>query len=291
MGGAAGPDTLELIVQPQQGPELPTFRYEMRQIYRVAGADLDPASLTVGVTLNRSERPLTGNAQTYLQLLGLAIPSDAAVFDRDNRLFPRTPRPATRPRSCTTRTSSSRTSSRSPTRPGSRRRRRSDSLYRTPLFLLPRQGPPAKFALRLRYNATGGGDRSTLNLNALQLREGSEQLFVGGRKLVRGVDYTISYDLGQVTFLNPDALFGQGSAQVTARFEERGLFAVAPDHDPRAVHPLLASASAARSTSSACTSGAERLQPPGARVRGVGQPDRRREHRAALQAQRASPAS
>ncbi len=57
---------------------------------------------------------------------------------------------------------------------------------------------------------------------------GSEQLFVGGRKLVRGLDYSISYDLGQVTFLNPDALFGQGSAQVTARFEERGLFAVAP---------------------------------------------------------------
>ena len=51
---------------------------------------------------------------------------------------------------------------------------------------------------------------------------------MGGRKLVRGLDYSISYDLGQVTFLNPDALFGQGSAQVTARFEERGLFAVAP---------------------------------------------------------------
>src|SRR5439155_20338300 len=104
----------------------------------------------------------------------------------------------------------------------------SDSLYRTPLFLLTSQGPPAKFALRLQYDATGGGDRTSLNLNALQLREDSEQLFVGGRKLVRHVDYDISYDLGQVTFLNPDALFGQGSAQVTARFEERGLFAVAP---------------------------------------------------------------
>jgi hypothetical protein len=42
------------------------------------------------------------------------------------------------------------------------------------------------------------------------------------------VDYTISYDLGQVTFLNPDALFGQGSAQLRAQFEERGIFAVAP---------------------------------------------------------------
>ena len=42
------------------------------------------------------------------------------------------------------------------------------------------------------------------------------------------MDYTISYDLGQVTFLNPDALFGSGAGQITARFEEQGLFAVAP---------------------------------------------------------------
>src|SRR4029077_1405919 len=82
-------DTLELIVQPQQGPSLPTFRYEMRQVYRVAGADLDPSSLLVGITLNRSERPLAGNAETYLQQLGLTVPSDATVFDRTNRLFPR----------------------------------------------------------------------------------------------------------------------------------------------------------------------------------------------------------
>jgi motility/secretion related protein SprA len=220
-------DTLELIVQPQQGPDLPTFRYEMRQVYRVAGADLELNSLAVAVTLNRSERPLTGSTGTYLQLLGLATPSDPTLFDRDNRLFPRTRDPSAaqvirdyyvvfptlQPFADKTRLSAEEIS---------------DSLYSTPLFLLLSQGPPAKFALSLHYDATGGGDRSTLNLNALQLREGSEQLSVGGRRLVRGVDYSISYDLGQVTFLNPDALFGQGSTQVTARFEEQGLFAVAP---------------------------------------------------------------
>jgi len=221
-------DTVQLIVQPQQGPTLPTFRYEMRQVYRVAGADLDASSLRVGVTLNRSERPLSGSADTYLQGLGLAVPSDATVFDRVNRLFPRQQDPQAsdvikesyvvfpnlKPFADSTRLTP---------------QEASDSLYRTPLFLLLSQGPPAKFALRLQYNATGGGDRSTLSLNTLQLRENSEQLFVGGRKLVRGVDYSISYDVGQVTFLNPDALFGSGgSALVTARFEERGLFAVAP---------------------------------------------------------------
>jgi hypothetical protein len=220
-------DTLELVLQPQQGPDLPTFRYEMRQIYRVAGPDLDPTTLTLGLTLNRSERPLGGSAETYLRLLGLATASDASVFDRDNRLFPRGRDPDAAaiihdyyvifphltPFADQTRLT---------------RDELSDSLYKTPYFRLLGEGPPARFALMLHYDATGGGDRSTLNLDALQLRSGSEQLFVGGRKLVRGLDYSISYDLGQVTFLNPDALFGQGSAQVTARFEERGLFAVAP---------------------------------------------------------------
>ena len=220
-------DTIELIVKPQQGPTDPTFRHEMRQVYRVAGADLQASSLQVGISLNRSERPISGNAQTYLQQLGLAVPSDPAVFDQPNRLFPRAQDgdasavvkdsyiifPNLQPFADPTRLSAEETS---------------DSLYRTPLFLLTSQGPPAKFALRLQYQATGGGDRTTLSLNALQLRDGSEQLYVGGRKLERHVDYDIDYNVGQVTFLNPDALFGSGSAQVTARFEERGLFAVAP---------------------------------------------------------------
>jgi hypothetical protein len=220
-------DTVELIVQSQQRPSDPTFRYEMRQVYRVAGSDLDPSSLQVGLTLNRTERPLTGNAQTYLQQLGLAVPSNAAVFDRANRLFPRQQDPGVeqvvhdayvvfphlQPFADPTRLSPAESQ---------------DSLYRTPLFQLLSQGPAAKFAIRLQYNATGGGDRSTLNLNTLQLRENSEQLFLGGRKLERGVDYSINYDVGQVTFLAPDALFGSGPAQLTARFEERGLFAVAP---------------------------------------------------------------
>ncbi len=182
----------------------------------------------MGISLNQSERPVAGPSETYLQQLGLALPSDPTLFDRVNRLFPRTQDqeaatqvvkdayivfPHLAPFADPTKLTPSEAS---------------DSLYRTPLYLLLSQGPPARFALRLRYDAAGGGDRSTLNLNALQVREESEQLYVGGRKLERGVDYTISYDLGQVTFLNPDVLFGQGSAQVRVQFEERGIFAVAP---------------------------------------------------------------
>ncbi len=40
-------DSLRLIVEPQQDPTMVTFNHEMRQIYRVAGSDLDASSLRV----------------------------------------------------------------------------------------------------------------------------------------------------------------------------------------------------------------------------------------------------
>ncbi len=220
-------DTLRLIVEPLRGPEVPTFRHEMRQVYRVAGNDLDRASLSVALTVNRSAQPLGGQG-TYLSLLGLATESNTEEFDRENRLFPRLRDPGAsdilpeayivlphlQPFADATRLLP---------------QERNDSLYRTPLYLVTSpQGPPARFAFGMEYLATGAGDRTTLSLNALQLVEGSEQLILGGRRLERGVDYSISYELGQVTFLDPEGLFGQGSATITARFEERGAFAVAP---------------------------------------------------------------
>jgi hypothetical protein len=225
-GGQESRDTLRLIVAPQAGPERETFRHEMRQVYRVAGSELDPASLQVSLSVNRSERPQSG-ADTYLSLLNLALPTDPNVFDRENRLFPRARDPEVSqvlresyivfphlaPFADSTRLTAS---------------ERSDSLYRTPQYLLLSRGPAAKFQMRLHYNATGTGDRSNLNLGAFQIRDGSEQLSLSGRRLERGVDYSISYESGQVTFLNPEALFGNRSGQVTARFEEQGIFAIAP---------------------------------------------------------------
>ena len=227
-------------MQPQQGPEALTFRYEMRQIYRVAGADLDPSSLQVeplGQPLASGRRPAAAD-------------------------LPRAARPghAERRRTCSTATTGSFPgTARSRRRPGDARvvhrlphlqpfadptrltpAERSDSLYRTPLYLLLPQGPPAKFQVRLRYNSTGAGDRSTLSLGALQIREDSEQLCVGGRRLERGVDYTISYDLGQVTFLNPDALFGSAAGPGDGAVRGAGPLCRGPDHDPGPGHPLLA---------------------------------------------------
>ncbi len=221
-------DSLQLIVEPRRGPDAGTFRHEMRQIYRVAGSDLERASLRVAVTLNQSERP-QGAAPTYLAQLGLSVPSDPGTFDVQNRLFPRD-------RDSTSTSGVVRESfiifpNLKPFADPSRLSPAevTDSLYQTPLYLvLSPQGPPSRFQFRLRYNAASGGDRSQLSLNALQLKDGSEQIEVNSRLLVRGVDYSIDYGTGLVTFNDPDGLFGNGNSTVTARFEQQDLFAVAP---------------------------------------------------------------
>ncbi|MBA3659815.1 MAG: hypothetical protein H0W67_09480, partial [Gemmatimonadales bacterium] len=224
--GQNSTDSLRLIVRPQQPPTSVTFRHEMRQIYRVAGSDLEDPSLQVNLSVNQSERPQQG-AATYLAQLGLSIPTDANSFDRENRLFPRDREPTA---AQVVRESYIVFPHLTPFADASRLSpaERSDSLYRTPLYLLLSQGPSATFQIRLRYNSSGSGDRSTLSLGALQIRDSSEQLSLGGRQLERGVDYSIAYETGEVTFLNPDALFSGGVATVTARFEEQGIFAVAP---------------------------------------------------------------
>ncbi len=220
-------DSLLLVAAPNQSPAVPTFFHEMRHVYRVAGRDLERPSLRVTLSQDRREQPLGGTG-TYLGLLGLALPTEQNLLDTENRLFPRTRDagadltvreayivfPHLQPFADAGRLASA---------------ERNDSLYVFPYYLLPRgEGPASRFQFRLQYNSTGAGDRNTLSLNALQIKDGSEQLTVGGRRLERGVDYSIDYGLGQVTFLDPDGLFGAGQTQVVARFEERGIFAIAP---------------------------------------------------------------
>jgi hypothetical protein len=218
-------DQLLLVSAPNRAPTSGVFYHAMRQVYRVAGADLVRSTTTAAIRVARSERPLTGDG-TYLALFGMAVPTDQAILDTDNRLFPRFRDPGAdavirdvflvfpnaQPFADPRLTAAERT----------------DSLYRTPEYLLTTQGPPAKFEIQLKYNARGGGDRSGIQLDALQLREESEQIEVDGRRLRRGVDYTIDYNTRRVTFNDPNALFGNRQATVTARYEERGFFAVAP---------------------------------------------------------------
>jgi hypothetical protein len=218
-------DTLRLIHEPRRAPDVPTYFHEMRNVYRVAGQDIDRLSLELTLRVGTSETPLTQQG-TYLSLLGLAISTDPSTLDEFNRVFPRARDPGNgaplrnlflvfphlQPFADSTRLQEG---------------ERNDSLYRTPGYLIRTQGPAPRFNLEFGYEATGAGSRSTLSLGTIQVRTGSERLYLGERLLVRGQDYEIDYGLGQVTFLSPDALFS-GVARIRAQFEENQFFDEAP---------------------------------------------------------------
>ena len=219
-------DTLLLIRQPQQTPDLPTFRYVMRNVYRIGGiSGTVRDGMQAQVLVGQSARPASG-APTFLSLLGMALATDQTQFDQVNRMFPRTRDPANgapltdyyivfpslQPFADSTLLPA---------------QYRNDSLYRTPSYLLLTEGPTPLFQIALSYQASGGDERGTLSLGAAQIRPGSEKLTVGNVTLVRNVDYTINYDVGQVTFLHPDSLFAQPTT-VNVQYEEQPSFAAAP---------------------------------------------------------------
>jgi hypothetical protein len=221
----SGLDTLRLIHEPRRGLEVPTAFHEMRNVYRLAGQEVDRATLDLSIRVGTSETPLDA-VGTYLSRLGLATSTDATAVDEFNRVFPRLRDPGggapvrelfvvfphLQPFADSARLQAG---------------ERNDSLYRTPTYLLRTQGPAPKAALHVRYEATGAGSRSALSLGSIQVRSGSERLYVGDRQLIRGRDYEIDYGLGQVTFFNPDGLF-PGVGRVRAEFEENQLFDEAP---------------------------------------------------------------
>ncbi|MEK7667093.1 MAG: cell surface protein SprA [Gemmatimonadota bacterium] len=219
-------DTLQLVYEPRRGADVPTFRYEMRNFYRVGSQnDVVRESAQLRLVVGETERPASG-AATFLALLGVAQETDPTTFDQLNRLFPRQRDPA----------------SGAPLRdyyivfPSLRPfadagvltpEFRNDSLYRTPTYLLRTQGPTPLYGLRLHYEARGGDNRALLSLGGFQIREGSEQITAAGRSLTRNVDYTINYEIGQVTFTSPDSLFREPTT-VTVQYEEQPGFAIAP---------------------------------------------------------------
>ncbi|MGH7582266.1 MAG: hypothetical protein ACREL5_03460 [Gemmatimonadales bacterium] len=218
-------DEVRLIFLPNRGPSSPVFPYEMRQVYYVNGSSLVTSSLRTSVMVANSERPDSGQG-TFLSTLGLAIPTDPATFDIDNRLFPRLRDPGASeviPESFIVFPSA-----RPFGDPQLSARQRNDSLYVTPEYLLYSQGPPSVFQIRMQYDAAGGGDNRTITLDALQITDGSEKITVNGQRLTRDADYSIDYATGRVTFLDPASLFGNGTATVTASYEQQGLFVQAP---------------------------------------------------------------
>jgi len=83
------------------------------------------------------------------------------------------------------------------------------------------------YRLNLEYRARSSQAQSSFSLGAIGIRQGSERVTLNGRDLTPGVDYTIDYDIGQLTLLRPGDLFsGADDPRLAVRFEQKPLFQV-----------------------------------------------------------------
>jgi motility/secretion related protein SprA len=228
-----------LIWDPDVQPGDPAFDREIRSIYRLGGSDLRRQSVTLKVVTGSSEdqeKPIAGNADTYLRLFRLAQSTNSSSFDLENRIWPRPSDPNFElslgsPGSRTIRdqflifpsakpfAANGLAGGGNPT---------NDTIYTTPPeYVRSSQRPEAVYHIRVRYQAEGSGESGALMLGTVQLRPNSERLLVDGIPLTRGTDYSVDYDLGRVSFNRPDTLFPR-PRQVTVQYEENPVFEETP---------------------------------------------------------------
>lgn len=237
------PQFANLLWEPELQPNNPEyFLREIKSVYRLGGEELVRNSIAVKLVTGTSgdqEKPLDASrAETYLQLFGLAQPTNSAVFDVENRVWPRPNDPNFRANFSGDAQQRlipdhfvffpsvqpfARTGLAQPlANPAN------DTLYRYPNeYLYSAQRPQAIYRLVVSYQSEGGGDTQAIKLATIQLRPNSERVVIEGRELQRERDYSIDYDLGIITFNRPDTLFTR-PRQVSVRYEENPLFAVAP---------------------------------------------------------------
>jgi hypothetical protein len=237
-GNQGGTDTLVLLWDNEVLPGDAPFVREMRNVYRLGGEDIQRGTVELKIVVGsgEQERSQAAGAPTYLEVYGLAQRTNTSAFDVENRLWPRPGDPNQAANAGGGSTKLIRdyfvmfpslqpfadAGLADPPDPVN------DSLYRTPDDdLYSQRRPPTQYRIRARYQAEGGGDAGVIALGSVQVRQGSERLTMNGVPLVRDVDYSVDYELGQVTFLRPDTLF-RTAKQVAVRYEENPLFASAP---------------------------------------------------------------
>ncbi|MEO5580839.1 MAG: cell surface protein SprA, partial [Gemmatimonadaceae bacterium] len=231
-----------LLWDPQVVAGEPSFEREIRSVYRIGGPDVRRQSVVVKVVTGTSDDQEKAvdlslrDADTYLQLFGLAQRTNTSTFDIENRLWPR---PADPNFELSLGPSSARVirdqflvfpSLRPFATDGlaGRLNPSNDTIYTIPAeYVRSAQRPASVYHIRVRYQAEGSGEGRALMLGAVQVRPNSERLFMDGIPLVRGTDYSVDYDLGRVTFARPDTLFPH-PRQVSVQFEENPLFAETP---------------------------------------------------------------
>jgi hypothetical protein len=229
-----------LLWDPRITPNDPAFRREIRSVYRIGGSDVRRSTVGVRILSGGSanqEKPGAGGADTYIQQFRIAEATNNARFDADNRLWPR-PNDPNRIVAQGGGTEdifkdvflifpSARPFARAGL-VGPLQNPANDSIYTTPgEYLYSTRHPQSFYRLRVSYESQVGDVAGVLALNAVQLRPGSERITVDGRQLIRGVEYDIDYELGQVTFTNPAVLF-PFARRVRVRYEENPLFTTIP---------------------------------------------------------------
>jgi hypothetical protein len=238
------PQVANLLWEPELQPaNAAYFLREIKSVYRLGGEDLQRESIALKLVTGTSgdqEKPVDpSRGETYLQLFGLAQPTNPAAFDVENRVWPRPNDPnvslafgAGGAQQKLIRDLFVFFPSLQPFARGGLAQPAAnpanDTLYSYPNeYLYSAQRPQAIYRLLASYQSEGGGSAQSIRLSTIQLRPNSERVALDGRPLVRDRDYTIDYDLGTITFTRPDTLFPQ-PRQVSVRYEENPLFAVAP---------------------------------------------------------------
>ncbi len=235
------PQFANLLWEPELQPSNTEYFFrEIKSAYRLGGEDVQRQSVSLKLVTGISgdqEKPFdSSRGETYLRLFGLSQATNASAFDVDNRVWPRPNDPNI-----------------SASSGGQQKLFRdyfiffpsvqpfaraglaqplanpaNDTLYRYPNeYLYSSQRPQTIYRMIARYQSDGGADVGTIKLDAIQLRPNSERVTIDGRLLERDIDYTVSYDLGSITFNRPDTLFPR-PRQVNVRYEQNPTFGAAP---------------------------------------------------------------
>lgn len=231
---------------PNHQPGRPTWEMEMHQVYRVsASPDVDPTQVEVTLSLGELsagrtfKRAPDGRDISFLQLLGLDAESPldridpAYIFSTSRDLdlgsggvqgtfvvFP-TLFPFAQPPPNPTLDLSDREAAELLGSNANRRIYEAEDPFE--------RNDGGLFRLTIPFQVRSEGVISSFSLGALGVLDGSERIRLGDRVLTRGVDYEIDYDLGQVTLLDPEALFATTpDAVVRASWEQQQVFRTAP---------------------------------------------------------------
>ena len=215
------------------------FQREVKSVYRLGSESIRRETIDLKIVTGTSgdqERPQDGSrGSTYLQLFGLAQSTNPAQVDVENHVWPR-PQDSNRLAGTSTNKIIRENYLVFPSlQPFARAglaqpfaNPSNDTLYTFPNeYLYSRQRPASIFRILTSFLDAGGASSNVLQLGSAQLRPRSEHVFLDGQQLVRDIDYTVTYEVGLITFNRPDTLFLR-PRQVLVRFQEDQTFNLTP---------------------------------------------------------------